>query len=42
MSGATALKAAYVVTWIVLGGYLGSLFSRFRRIRQEMQDLKRG
>lgn len=41
MSGVTALHAAYAVTWIVLAGYLGSLVSRFRRVKEEMKDLKR-
>ena len=41
MTGAVALKAAYTVTWVVLRGYLGSLLSRFRRVREEMRDLKR-
>jgi CcmD family protein len=41
MTGPVALKAAYIVTWIVLLGYLGSLWRRFRRVREEMRDLKR-
>jgi CcmD family protein len=41
MTGAVALKAAYVVTWVVLLGYLGSLLSRFRHVREEMKDFKR-
>ena len=41
MSGLVALKAAYIVTWVVLAGYLGSLFARFRRVREEMKDLQR-
>jgi len=41
MSGAVALRAAYIVTWAILLGYLGYLFSRFRRVREEMKDLKR-
>jgi CcmD family protein len=42
MTGPVALKAAYIVTWVILLGYLGSLLSRFRRAREEMKDLKRG
>src|SRR5208337_2954215 len=42
MTGPVALKAAYIVTWVVLLGYLGSLLRRFRRVREEMKDLKRG
>jgi len=41
MTGPVALKAAYVVTWLVLLGYLSFLFGRFRRVREEMKDLKR-
>ena len=41
MTGPVALKAAYIVTWVVLLGYLGSLWRRFRRVREEMKDLKR-
>ena len=42
MTGHVALKAAYIVTWVILLGYLGSLLGRFRRVREEMKDLKRG
>jgi hypothetical protein len=41
MSGAVALKAAYIVTWVIQLGYLGYLLSRYRRVREEMKDLKR-
>ena len=41
MTGPVALKAAYIVTWVILVGYLGSLWRRFRRVREEMRDLKR-
>lgn len=41
MSGAVALKAAYAVTWIIQLGYVGYLISRYRRMREEMRDLKR-
>ncbi len=41
MSGAVALKAAYAVTWIVQLLYLRYLLVRFRRVRRELNDLKR-
>ena len=41
MTGVTALKAAYIVTWVIQLGYIGYLFSRFKRVREEMRDLKR-
>jgi CcmD family protein len=42
MTGPVALKAAYIVTWVILLGYLGLLLRRFRRVREEMKDLKHG
>ena len=42
MKGDTALKAAYIVTWVIQLGYMGYLWSRFRRVREEQKDLKRG
>ena len=41
MTGPVALKGAYIATWVVLAGYLGSLWRRFHRVREEMRDLKR-
>jgi CcmD family protein len=41
MTGPTALKAAYLVTWIISLGYVRYLLGRFRRVRQEMKELKR-
>ncbi|HME32787.1 MAG TPA: CcmD family protein [Terriglobales bacterium] len=41
MTGPVALKAAYIVTWVILLGYLASLWRRFRRVRAEMKDLER-
>ncbi len=41
MTGPVALKAAYLSTWVILLGYLGSLLQRFRHTQEEMKDLKR-
>ena len=41
MNGVVALKAAYIVTWVVQLLYLRYLLMRFRRVRREMNDLKR-
>ena len=41
MTGPEALKAAYVVTWIIGLGYLRYLLGRYRRVRREMKELKR-
>jgi hypothetical protein len=35
------LKAAYAVAGVIYLGYLGSLWLRFRRLREEMRELKR-
>ena len=35
------LYAAYVVTWVIHIGYLLSLTARFRKLRQEMEELQR-
>jgi CcmD family protein len=41
MTGPVALKAAYIVTWVILGGYLASLLRRFGHVREELKDMKR-
>jgi len=41
MKGDFALKLAYVMTWVIQGGYIVYLFSRFKRVREEQKDLKR-
>jgi len=41
MKGDVALKAAYIVTWVIQLSYMGYLWSRFRRLREEQKDLKR-
>jgi hypothetical protein len=40
MSGFVALKAAYVVTWIIGLLYLRYLLGRYRRVRSEIKALK--
>jgi CcmD family protein len=39
MSAFRFLVAAYVATWVIHGFYIGTLVSRFRRIRQRMREL---
>ncbi|HXZ31155.1 MAG TPA: CcmD family protein [Terriglobales bacterium] len=34
------LYAAYILTWVIHIGYIGTLFRRYRRLRQEMEQLK--
>jgi CcmD family protein len=41
MTGAVALKAAYIVVWVIELGYVAYLVSRYRKVREEMKDLKR-
>jgi len=41
MNGLVALKLAYAVTWIIPLLYLRYLLGRYRRVRREMNDLKR-
>jgi|BarGraIncu00222A_1022003.scaffolds.fasta_scaffold84336_2 CcmD family protein len=41
MTGAVALKAAYIVVWVLELGYVAYLVSRYRKVREEMKDLKR-
>jgi CcmD family protein len=42
MKGIVALKVAYIATWVIQLGYIGYLFSRYKRVREEIKDLKRG
>jgi hypothetical protein len=36
------LVAAYVATWLIHGFYIGTLVSRFRRLRQQMRESGKG
>lgn len=33
------LVAAYVATWLIHTFYIGTLFSRYRRLRQSLREL---
>jgi hypothetical protein len=35
------LVSAYVATWLIHSFYIGTLVSRFRRLRQTMKELGR-
>ncbi len=35
------LYAAYIATWLIHIGYLGTLVARYRRVRQEIEELNR-
>ena len=42
MNSVKFLVAAYIATWAIHSFYLGTLVSRFRRIRRQMKELKKG
>jgi CcmD family protein len=42
MNAVKFLVAAYIATWLIHGVYLGSLVRRFRRLRQQLKDVKKG
>lgn len=35
------LYAAYIATWLIHIGYLGTIYARYRRVRREIEDLNR-
>jgi CcmD family protein len=35
------LYAAYVITWVILIGYIAMLTRGFRRLQEEMRELER-
>jgi CcmD family protein len=35
------LNAAYVITWVILIGYIAMLTRGFRRLQEEMRELER-
>ena len=38
MNAIKFLFAAYIVTWVIHGAYLGSLVRRFSRLRRELAE----
>jgi len=42
MKGPFALKLAYIMTWVIQGGYIVYLVGRFKRVREELKELERG
>jgi len=42
MNAIKFLFAAYIATWVIHGSYIGTLVLRFRRLRQELQELGKG
>ena len=39
MNAMKFLFAAYIATWVIHGVYLGSLVRRYRRVREQMNEL---
>jgi CcmD family protein len=42
MNAIKFLFAAYIATWVIHASYIGTLVLRFRRLRQELQELGKG
>lgn len=41
MNAIKFLIAAYVATWVIHGIYIGTLASRFSKLRQQTKELRR-
>lgn len=41
MKSDTFLYAAYMATWVIHIGYLGTLVRRYSRLKQEIKELER-
>jgi CcmD family protein len=39
MNAVKFLFAAYIATWVIHVFYLGTLLTRFKRLRQQLKDL---
>jgi CcmD family protein len=39
MNAVKFLFAAYIATWVIHGGYLVTLVSRYRRVKRERNEL---
>jgi CcmD family protein len=42
MNSIKYLYAAYLATWLIHAGYLGSMVRRYARLRQQMKELGKG
>ena len=42
MNSAKFLFAAYIATWVIHIFYLGTLVTRYKRLRQQLQELGKG
>ena len=42
MNAIKFLIAAYVATWVIHGFYIGTLVTRFAKLREQMRELGKG
>jgi len=42
MSSIGFLKVAYIVAWVVYGGYLARILLRMKKVEEETKELERG
>jgi hypothetical protein len=42
MNAVKFLIAAYIATWVIHGVYIGTLLSRFSKLKREKKELDRG
>jgi len=41
MNSVAFMHAAYVVVWVILGGYSADLVARYVKLRKELRDLEK-
>jgi len=41
MNSIAFMHAAYVVVWVILGGYSADLVARYVKLRKELRDLEK-
>ncbi|WP_083763729.1 CcmD family protein [Candidatus Korobacter versatilis] len=41
MNSVAFMHAAYIVVWVILGGYSADLVARYVKLRKELRDLKK-
>jgi CcmD family protein len=42
MNAVKFMVAAYVATWVIHAGYIATLVSRYRKLRQQLKELGKG
>lgn len=41
MKGVGFMHAAYIVVWVILGGYVADLGARYLKLKKELRDLQK-